>query len=97
MLSTSENLVGFATLSRGVRACGACVERPGSKASCSSRKEAYADYANIGAGMRYCAVCSEHRVETRGYEYSGVQRTTVELSACPLQRMLGYTNTSSAF
>ena len=54
-----------------------------------------AEYANLGAGRRHRAVCSEHRVKT-------TEKKTVntaeygQLNTCPLGRWLGYMNTYSA-
>ena len=44
----------------------AVVEQPGGAVGACVVK-----YASLGAGRRCCAVSSEHRVSTRGYEYSG--------------------------
>jgi len=44
------------------------------------RESLHADYANLKAGVRYCAVYSEHRVNTHGLRIQWIQRSTVECS-----------------
>ena len=53
-----------------------------------------AEYANIGAGG--IVQCVQSIAWIRGYEHSRIQRDTVELIACPLERLLRHTNQSSA-
>ena len=48
-----------------------------SRATSSSLRDNCAD---LRAGGRYRAACSEHRVETEGYEYSGTPLNTAEYS-----------------
>ena len=56
---------------------------------------AYAEYTNIRAGIRHCAVSSEHRANTReATTVNTAEYGRIQLNTCPLERYLIYKNLS---
>ena len=54
-----------------------------------------AEYTNLGAGIRHCAVSSEHRANTReATTVNTAEYGRIQLNTCPLERYLIYKNLS---